>query len=221
MVELLVAMSILMLVTFIGNFAYSQYSRFWNNQLGEFEAVFDQAKGVSQLLAVVSDIQPYIVKNGDGVSFHYFEGGNQLLRAVVASSMSDESYPAAIELKVTELVASGEKQLVYRERVLDKAPLLTNQDTRGIDLETVLLTGFEDFTVEYFGYAHLDQWYLAREGRAYSPSWFGFYSGEDTKIPPEAAKISFTLNGESSSLIIPLRHFSPEQLEFYGHQNED
>lgn len=216
LVEMLVALSIFMLVMFIGTYAHGLYSKYWHSELGQFSEKMKRMKGVNGLHFFIRNTQPYLMKGGEKGAFFYFEGGKSVIRAVTSQSLADPEKPAFIEIKVELDKDTSLSSIYYREYPIDKKPVVVESDIGAMGQSTLLLDGLNDVTFEYFGVPSYDAW-VERDQQQNSETarWFGFYSGKDTLITPEIVRVSFTLDGETSSLLIPIPQFNRKQLEFY------
>lgn len=217
LVELLVSMTILIMVTLIGTYGYNLYARYWQKELGHYQTTFAQIRDVSRLHNIVTSIKPYIIKDAKGNAFHYFEGAQTVIRSVITSSLSNPDYPAIFELQVVD--SGGVKSLLYKEKVMEEAPLLFESQIDDYDTQFKLLDNFSSITFEFFGWQHYREraGALSGESDTYAPqAWFGAYSGKDTLVPPNIVKLRFVTSQKNvTTFELPIAEISEEQLEFY------
>ncbi|XOV79220.1 MAG: PilW family protein [Aestuariibacter sp.] len=214
LVELLVAMSLLSMVLFIGSFAHSQYSEVWRKEQSDFEKQYVKVKGVTTLYRILSDIQPYVIKE-EKYAYHYFQGGENILRSIKAQSLLHPEYPAAFSLFIRD------NSLIYAEKALTAGPMLTENVPGKYDFEIVVVNSLKRLKFEYFGWSNVDDWYKTIDSQpALAPSWFGFYSGKDTQIPPMSVKVNLYMEEAPAEFIVPIRFFFPDQIEFYNESAE-
>lgn len=213
LLEVLIAMTILLMVTFIGTYGYGLYSRYWQNELGHYQATFDESKGALTLFTVVKELKPYIVKDGEQ-GFHYFQGANRTLRSVTSRSLQYPDYPAVFEIAVEK--KQGVNQLVYREFSMKDGPILDEPTNVDYAFEIVLLSELDDFVFEYYGWPNYIEKakYESRSSEG-SAQWYGFYSGKETSIPPEVVKAKLLIDGKESVFEIALKGFLPRYISRY------
>lgn len=218
LVELLVAMTLLIMVTLIGTYGYNLYSQYWRKELGHYQETFANIKGVTQLHTVIKNIKPYIFKGGAKGVYYYFEGGQKVLRSIVTHSISDNAFPAAFELESIEL--NGVNQLVYREHAMSSGPMVREADIGNYVFETVLLEGYTDLTFEYYGWPSYQtraiNLFGEERANAEPRQWYGLYSGKDTLIPPDIIRLNYIDDaGRLTLMELPVAQISEERLEFY------
>lgn len=213
--ELLITMTILIMVMFIGTMAYRQYSVYWEKEMGLFDEKLKTAKSMVQLHTILKNIRPHMVKFEENSWGHYFEGAGTFVRSVTEHSLSKPGYAAIFELAV---VAEGEiRQLVYREKPIVESPFIHFDSRPNYSYEKTLTVSFDELQLEYLGWRHVDEYFSAMEdtGR-FSQSWFGAYSGRDTMVTPNVMRLTFLVDNQKSVLEVPLLHFIPEHIQSYG-----
>jgi prepilin-type N-terminal cleavage/methylation domain-containing protein len=214
LVEILVAMSILLLITFIGTYGHRTYSRYWQNELGDYQATFEKSIGATIFFQVVKGIKPYIVKD-DGKGFFYFEGGNQDLRSVTSKSLQFPEYPAVFEI-VTEQTQNGKLALVYREFSMINGPVIEEPNDNAYVFERVLLTGIDHIAFEYYGWSnYIEKASFESKSAANTQRWYGLYSGKDTSITPSLIRITLLIDGETSLIEVSIDDFMQRYIAPY------
>lgn len=218
LVELLVAMTLLIMVTLIGTYGYNLYSRYWQKELGHYQETFLKIKGVTQLHSAIKNIKPYIFKGGESGAYHYFEGSQKVMRSITNHALSHNGYPAAFELEATQL--QGVNRLVYRERPMSSGPFFTEADISAYSFEVVLLEGYHDLTFEYYGWPSYQIRASTLSGDSETNEdqrkWYGLYSGKDTLLPPELIRLNYVdIDGELSVFELPVSQIVEQHLEFY------
>lgn len=214
LIELLIASSILMMVMFIASYAYSLYASFWSKELGSFHRNVSQTRGLSQLHHILSNVNPHMVKSNEGNWYHYFDGASQYIKSFTFESIEEPNVPAIFELNVVQ--DNGQYSLVYKETAINSFPVIIESQVNAAGEDQRLLSGLEAIQFEYWGWSHVDDYFMAIETpNIIAPAWFGFYSGKDTMIPPLIIKVTFTKDGVQSSFKIPLKHFNPDYISAY------
>lgn len=217
LIELLVAMTLLIMVTLIGTYGYNLYAQYWKKELGHYQSTFRLIKDITQIHNLVKDIKPYVLKGGEKGAFFYFEGGQKIMRSVVAHALSNPNYPALFELELVQLY--GVNHLVYRENVMDKLAVTSESQINAYPFEITLLSGFSDLTFEYYGWPSYQERaeFLASDGSNLDVrEWYGFYSGKDTLITPDVVRISVVDESEQLSVLeLPVPQIIEDHLESY------
>lgn len=215
LVELLVALTIFSLVIFIATFAYKNFSRYWEDNLGHFDRSFAQAKGINILQSSIADTMAYVLQNEQQIAFHYFEGGASVIRAIRQKSVVAPEYPAAYELKVKPSESNpGQLALIYSETPFNRENYLQPSKWEEYSYQLELLSNIEDLNFSYYGLANYKDLF-GSEGDALVaalPQWFGLYSGEDTQLMPLLVRVQLRSKGELFSFDIPLLASSFELL---------
>lgn len=221
LVEVLIAMTILMMVLFIGTMAYRTYSVYWQKELGDFNAHLAEMKGITNVHHIIRNIKPMVLKGGKLGGYVYFEGGDSVIRAIANEAFTDENAAAAFELKIVNNQSIGGVRVEYREYAITSNPVIEQKDIGSYGQKTILLSGFEDIRFEYFGWpSYADYNAFENPESQIQPNpktWFGLYSGQDTLMSPEAVKLRLKRNGNWSEINIPLTHFfHKDLLQFVG-----
>ncbi len=213
LLEVLIAMTILLMVTFIGSYGYGLYSRYWQNELGHYQSAFDRSKGVTILFRTLKDLKPYIVKDRNQ-GFHYFEGGNRILRSVTSRSLQYPEYPALFEIAFEE--KQDKNQLVYRELSMREGPVLDKPSDVAYSFSLVLLDDVDDVVFEYYGWPNVTDKvkFDSRSGENLA-QWYGIYRGQDTLITPEIIKTTVLMDGKQSVFEVSVKGFLSEYLSRY------
>lgn len=215
LVEVLVATSVLMLVMFIGSYAYSTYSKYWKKELGEYSDSFSDVKQINNLYRIIRDVEPYIMKGGKKGAYFYFEGGKSVLRAATNNSISKPGFPALFEIKAVKNSMGG-IDIIYSEFVLYENPVVVESELGEYNYSVLLVSNLDDFSLEYTGWGDYNQWIANEEGWTQAaPGKFGFYSGKDTLIPPVSIELYLRIGQEYGEVSVPIAQFMREQLDFY------
>lgn len=213
------AVAILLMMIFIGTFAYQTYSVYWQKELGNFRSDLAELRGVTTLHSLIRNIKPMVLKGGERGGYVYFEGGDSVLRAISNVSIESGESAAAFEINVVE-TEPGRVKLTYREYPITQQPLLSENDIGNYGDEMTIINGLEDIRFEYYGWPDYRDYAATQhdEVRVFAEKkWFGLYSGKDTLISPEQVKIRFKKEGAWSELKLPLSHFlHRDLLQFVG-----
>jgi prepilin-type N-terminal cleavage/methylation domain-containing protein len=219
LVEILVAMSILLLISFIGTYGHRTYSRYWQNELGDYQATFEKSVGATILFQVIKGIKPYIVKDGDK-GFFYFEGGNQFVRSVTSKSLQFPEYPAVFEVSA-DRADSGQLTLVYKEFSMVNGPVIDEPNDNAYVFERVLLTGIDDITFEYYGWPnYIEKASFESKSAPNTQQWHGLYSSKDTSITPSLIKITLIIDGKTSLIEVSIDDFLQRYIDPYVETGE-
>ncbi|BDX07691.1 prepilin-type N-terminal cleavage/methylation domain-containing protein [Planctobacterium marinum] len=217
LIETLVAITILMMMIFIGTFGYQTYSVYWQKELGDFRSDLAEVRGVITLQRLIRNIKPIVFKGGNRGGYVYFEGGDSLIRAISNVSIASEDTAVAFEINVVQL-DSGMVKLVYREYPIATQPLLSEDDIGDYQDEITIINGFEDIRFEYYGWQDYNDYAATQQlesNATFDKKWFGLYSAKDTLISPEQIKVRFKRKGVWSELKIPVSHFLHRDLLQY------
>ncbi|MCC2606156.1 type II secretion system protein [Planctobacterium marinum] len=219
LVELLITMTILIMVLFIGTMAYRQYSVYWHKEMGQFDEKLQTAKNIVQIHSIIKNIRPHMVKFEENVWGHYFEGASTLIRSVTEHAISQPGNAAIFELSV---VADGESRtLVYREKPIVESPFFNYEADHQYTYEKRFDFRFDELQFEYFGWRHVDEYFTALESPdRFSQAWYGAYSGRDSMVTPNIIRITIAIDNRNSLLEVPVLQFIPEYIQNYGQGNE-
>lgn len=150
LVELLVSMVLLSTIVLLASYSFSQFSRYWDGRLGNFDQSFTDLRNSWVLEDIVSSVHPYGVLNETGSARFYFEGNINGFIAVASESISQKDLPAVVRLS---LVQNSDQSfdLIYEEAPMREGVLtgLTSQ----IDFyePVILFSGLVDPTFSYYG----------------------------------------------------------------------
>ena len=211
LVELLIAMSLLLMITGLGTYGYGLYAKYWQQNVGHFESTMQELKGVSTLFQVLDKVKPYVLTKEKNSAYYYFEGSKSVIRSTTKSALSDPSNPAAFELKVIDI--GGVQRLIYSETVFNALPPIRKQDIRTYDFEIILLEGFDNLFFEFYGFESFDAWLLSEPLDSINTAkWYGYYSGEDTMLIPRLIRIVIEDERGRSSLRVELPSIIKKQI---------
>lgn len=213
LVELLLAMSLLLLVMFSGYYAYSLFSSSWEKRSNIFWQSTKNALAFDSLNRAFASAVPYIVTSDNEKPAIYFHGDDNRVIFVTSSPIYAES-DAIVELEFYNKGAAG-SVLVYKETMLANMLLLNQSDEVFWQHQVILMDGLSNTSFQYFGWASYEQVLsnIQKEQEAdgdesveYTPpSWYTNHDLHKQRVSPIKSRLSFTdSEGRKTSLDLVL-----------------
>jgi len=208
LIELMIAISILTLLLFIGSYSYSLMSERWNKELGQFSQSSKIAKNIELLQRLLEGTQPYVVVDKNKKPSFFFIGGVDSLLAVSRSGLfsgkfseeSSEQFPEIFRL--TTLEKENDKvDFVYQSVSTKSILLLGTEQEVNFDKQIVLFSNLDSVQFNYFGWDHLYE-KNSMDTRKNKAQWSNSYSGINNLLMPE--KYTITLIKLGLELTIPI-----------------
>ncbi|WP_088331527.1 prepilin-type N-terminal cleavage/methylation domain-containing protein [Lacimicrobium sp. SS2-24] len=216
LIELLVALTLLTLIIFIGSYGYQTFSRYWGDELGDFGASYGKSRGLTIVVEAIKGIKPYLVVENQQPYF-YFEGGESVFRAVRAKGVTTDG-PAIFEIRAYREQGVDSLSLQYSELPLSRENFQQPDKWRQFSYQITILDGLEEFNLQYFGWAHFNDFAEEDgegEGSVRSPEWYGFYSGKDTWITPMKMKMAIRFEEHVNELEVPIKTIREDLIAYH------
>ncbi|REL34888.1 PilW family protein [Thalassotalea euphylliae] len=204
LIELMVAMSLLSFIIFVGSLSYSTYISGWTKIKGKIDSNISQAKHLILLRQAVASTTSYIVKNAESDIAIFFKGKAVGFESMTSSPIFDYGYPAFYQI-VYEQDESGNNRLVYKERSSRINHSSSDFGKHSYENSLNIISGISDFKVSYFGWSENKYKYQEFDSDKVRRQWFDEYDAMSSKIMPEAISMQFKdAKGESYTLFFGL-----------------
>jgi prepilin-type N-terminal cleavage/methylation domain-containing protein len=217
LIELMIAITILGLLLFTGSFVYSTISNRWDQELGEFNQHFDEARSLILLQTLLSGVMPYVVRTGeqnDSLPTMFFVGDQDSLLAVSRGGLINSDYPEIFRL--TALPNQNDKfDLIYQSVSTQTTLLLNTLQEIEFLQRIVLMHDLDDIQFRYFGWPSFQSKNLSTEENAAAQSWYARYSGVDKQLNPEKIEVQLTQGDKVIRFSVRLDESSQRFLEHY------
>ncbi|MGL1957061.1 MAG: type II secretion system GspH family protein [Colwellia sp.] len=218
LIELMISISILTLLLFIGAYSYSLMSERWNKELGKFSSTAKTAKHLELLQHLVEGVQPYVVVDDQKKPSLFFIGNKTSLLAVSRAGLFSDEFPEIFRLTTVEK-ENGKVDFIYQS-ASTKNILLTGTNQEIIfDKKLILFSNLDQVMFRYYGWSHL---YIknAIDKSVKKPQWFERYSGIDNQLIPEKYIITLTKEGENLTIPVTLETNPERWLAPYYKENQ-
>lgn len=194
LVELLIAMTIMLVLLVLAGTAYQLYQQVWQRDLSKIDTTFSQFRHTELMLDAVQAILPVAVTD-NGKSAFYFLGREEGFTAVTYSPIYQVGFPAVIRI-FREETAQGKYQLVYEEASLQHVVLKDAAQNLPFSFRKIISTDLEALSFSYYGWPSLNSRMEAisdlRLNTDIKRQWFSGYDALERQMHPEKVKI--TLN---------------------------
>ena len=199
LVELLVSMVLLSTIVMLASYSYSQFAKYWNGRLDNFDAVFLELRDEWLLADILSNIQPYVVKNNQNTPRFYFEGNVNGFVAVSNKSISQVSVGAVIRIS---LVLNDDLtfDMLYEEAPMVNSALTRLTESPQFSAPTVLFAGLVDPKFTYFG----SQVRREAEEIVRPDTWSSSYNSASTLFHPKKIRFSWMRDDRIESWSVDL-----------------
>lgn len=203
LVELLVVMAIMSLLIGSATYAFSLFSRHWEERNEGFERELGQLQRLELVSEAVEDAIPWTVRDRQGEVGFYFLGREEGLTLVTGSAVFSGGRPAVIRL-FRESQQQGLWRLVYEEAPLSGVTLRDANQVLPFRHRLVVASGIADLKFRYFGWQSPSEQAAAFDGFGdVKPQWWESYDGIERRMHPE--RIGVTLGSEETVFIVPQR----------------
>jgi len=212
LIELMLAVSLLMLVMFSGYYAYGLYTSKWQKRVDAFWQHSQQALAFDSLTRLIESAQPYIIIDTKEQPSLYFEASAQRIRFVSNTPLLSDAN-ALVELAFEQ----QERQLVlvYREFDISHQLLLKQLPQVQWDKQVILLSGLSEGSFEYFGWHSFSQVLQQsvsddtelNPAKQVKPQWYSDHVLEQNRIMPSKVKLQLTQNNgdhTNINLMLPI-----------------
>jgi len=218
LIELMIAITILSLLLFIGSFSYSLMSERWNKELGQFSQTAKEAKNLEILQRLLEGVQPYVVVDKNKKPSLFFIGAKTSLLAISRSGIFETQYPVIFRL-TTVNKGNGQVDLVYQSASTRNVLLKGTDQNIEFSKKLILFENLEKIELSYYGWSHLYE-KSAEHKNVNNRKWFERYSGIDNQLMPEKYLITLTKNGEELSIPVQLEDKPERWLAPYFKENQ-
>jgi prepilin-type N-terminal cleavage/methylation domain-containing protein len=200
LIELLVSMVLLSAIVLISSYSFSQFTRYWDGRLGNFDARFSQLRNVWLVEDILRNLQPYEVVNDEGLPRFYFEGNINGFVAVSAQSLSEVQTAAVVRLS---LIQNDDMtfDLIYEDAPMKFEALTWLRQRPDFRQPVALLTNLKNATFEYFGPEprRLDDVDFQPSDR-----WFGDYNSARIGSHPKKVRFNWSVDQEPMTWLVDL-----------------
>ena len=193
LVEVLVAMTILSMMTFLAASSFAMFGDKWNGRLGKFDRTFEQTRTKLTIDETLHNVIPYVVQNINGEPRFYFEGNINGFVAVAQRGVQYTEAPALIRFSVQQQ-DNFRYSLMYEEWPMQDRILEKSGVTLEFDPPIIIAQDIEDIEFEYFG-APVPDKSLTDANGANRPIWLNEYNSFQTFFHPQKIRVT-TLNND-------------------------
>lgn len=206
LIELMLAVSLLMLVMFSGYYAYGLYTTKWQKRVDIFWQNSQQAMAFDSMSKLLESAQPYVIIDKEEKPSLYFSGDNSRIRFVTNTPLLSEA-SALVELAIEQ--RDGSYLLVYREYSIAFTLFLTQPEPINWDKQVVLLNELTQARFSYFGWQSFSE--VLKVGLAdeteldpasnISQQWYNEHRLEFSRIMPSKVNIELMDKNEQHTNI--------------------
>lgn len=197
LIELMVATSILMAVMFSGYYGYSLYAQKWQKRTNEFWSGTKDGIALTSIVRLFESSAKYVVKDKNAQDAVFFIADQKQITFVSHSPLYSDG-AAVVQLQIVG--DNEQKQLIYREMSLKKAPLYHYQEQAfSWQKQVVLLNDVDEVNWHFFGFnSYLDA--VDSTNRAerivqVAKSRYNEHDLSKIRVLPDYVFFHFTLNG--------------------------
>lgn len=150
LVEILIAMTLLSMITLLGSQAFSLLAKRWDGQVGNFD---QQVYDLRIQLSVYDSLQkiiPYVVNDPEGVPKLYFEGNRNGFVGVTSQALINPNVAAVVRLSI---VQNNDflYDLIYEEAPMEKSPFYSLSQPIVFNPPIVLKRDIAQVEFSYYG----------------------------------------------------------------------
>jgi len=199
LIELMIAISILTMLLFMGSYVYQMLASRWDKELGTFEQSVKQAKSLILTKNLLQGIHPFIIINKQArveKPAFFFIGSNDSLLSISRAGLFNQQYPEIFRLKALEK-DNGLFDLVYQSTSTKNILLLSAQQEIIFEHQVTLLTDITAIKFNYLGWDGFMERGSADEDNTV-PTWRDSFSGMDNQLLPE--QMTVYVNQENKEL---------------------
>lgn len=203
LIELLLVMTIMSLVVGSATYAFSLFSRNWDQRTGAFDRELGKLQRLELVNDAIEDAIPWVVRDRAGKVGFYFLGRDEGLTLVSGSPIFSPGRPAVIRV-FREAESPGRWRLVYEEAPLRGVKLRDAEQTLPFKHRMVVARGVTTLAFRYFGWRDASDRIEAQDGfRPIDPEWFDEFDAIQRGIHPDL--ISVRMGGEEVVYSVPQR----------------
>jgi len=199
MLELLVAMTILSLITLVANNAFLMFSQKWSGRIGKFDSVYYHLRNNIIFKKSISTIVPYVVKNPNNEFRLYFEGNINGFVGITQNSITRPEFPAVIRVSAN-LNESSKYDLTYEEWPMEFDVIKTTVDIIPFQDPIILQKNIDNIQFEYLP----PKGVMSNVEMEFGTTWQNDYNSLDTMEYPLKMKIVLKVNENNINLVVNL-----------------
>lgn len=186
LIELMIAISILTMLLFMGSYVYQMLASRWDKELGTFNQSAKQTKNLILTKNLLQGVHPFIIMNKEArveKPAFFFIGSNDSLLSVSRAGLFNQEYPEIFRLKALEK-DNGLFDLVYQSVSTKNILLLSAQQEITFEHQVTLLSDITEIKFHYLGWNGFMERGRADEDNTV-PIWRDSFSGIDNQLLPE------------------------------------
>jgi prepilin-type N-terminal cleavage/methylation domain-containing protein len=191
LVELLIAMTIMLVMLVLAATAYQLYNDSWQRDLSKIERSYQSFRYHELMLDAMQGILPLAVTDQGSRAF-YFLGREEGFTAVSYAPIFNSAYPAVIRV-FRETNADGSYRLVYEEASLQHVVLKSAEQNLPFSRRQVIVNNVSELSFRYFGWKDIDLRMAAMGDINVSlrekPEWFEEYDSLSRRLHPQKIQI--------------------------------
>jgi prepilin-type N-terminal cleavage/methylation domain-containing protein len=191
LVELLIAMTIMLVMLILSGTAYQLYTASWQKDLSRIEKSYQQFRYSELLLDAMQAILPLSVTD-QGMQAYYFLGREEGFTAVTYAPLYHTGFPAVIRI-FREQNESGSYRLVYEEASLQHTVLKSADQVLPFSYRQIIADNLTGLAFSYFGWESLNARAASQNefgtGVNNEPKWYSEFDALNRRLHPEKIKI--------------------------------
>lgn len=198
LIELMISVSILSLLLFLGSYSYQLLSNRWQKDLGDFSQTMQVTKNLTLATQVLDGLFPFVVNEQSSENVApavLFVGKKHTLFSATRAGLFDDEYPEVFRISVIEK-ENGKYRVDYQSRSTRNLLLLTTQQEFEFQHHITLFDDLDDVQFEYYGWNGFVERSDAPE-TGENATWRSEYSGIDNQLMPEKVVFSFVKDNET------------------------
>lgn len=206
LIELMLAMTLLMLVLFAGYYGYGLFTDKWQKRTQFYWQQTQQTLAFDAISRVFESTFPYIVNSDNNEPAQYFSGDQNRVIFVTTSPLFTKE-TSVVEFKI--LQNENTYSLAYNEASMRGNLLLNQSDTIRWQHQIILLENLQNISFEYYGWKNLQEVFTNIIGdedeRKGAPSFYQQHIMEERRVLPVSVYINLKAKeGEQSRFLISL-----------------
>ena len=183
-IELLIALTIMMMMMVIGVTTFSFLADAWKKQRGNFDDYFSDYQTLNLVLSATENTRPYYITENGEPAF-YFLGRDDGFTAVTSNSVTRPGRMAVY--RVIAEYNDQQWQLIYEEAPLNFV-LSSLDQSLPFNFRRVVLSDSNPIVFEYYGWENLQV--LSSDATDVNKQWFKDYDGAERALHPLSVKVT-------------------------------
>lgn len=190
LVELLVAMSLLSMIIYLGSLSYASFSGSWQKINSRIHQNIKAARNVMLLRKSVISTAAFLLQNEERKPILLFNGTEHGFQSFTASPLFHNKAAVYQVVFIASLDRPGFGSLVYRE-ASNMAPFTVLGQTLEFEYELTIAKDIQQFKIGYFGWGNLLERNQELGDEIKVKRWFREYNAGNTLILPEAITLKW------------------------------